>query len=271
MSLLNVLQSKIKGYSFEDLYGNLELVKKSCNRILNSILRRHYPVGDSSLSISRTLTMTNPTGRTLSSSGGHCLASSIEKREKMKQEAEIGLLPYEQRVATKVKATEIKRADQMIDREREMIERKRFDEITRLIRERLTDDKMNEFKNAEDLEKYLYSIDTGRVIRENDMIDLKKQFEDNRQDRAYAREMMIQSIGQRHQLDMKAEVQAEEVKGQRLYDDYDLEKRSKISGQDVKEAEAGIELLRKMKAGKTRGRHRLPGTRTGESPERCGY
>jgi hypothetical protein len=172
----------------------------------------------------------------------------IEKREKIKREAEIGLLPYEQGVATKVKETEIKRSDQMIDREREMIERRRFDEITKLIRERLTDDKMNEFKNAEDLEKYLYSIDTGRVIRQNDMIDLKKQFEDNRQDRVYAREMMIQSIWQRHQLDMKAEVQGEEIKGKRLYDDYDLEKRSKISGQDVKEAESGIELLRKMKA-----------------------
>jgi len=59
---------------------------------------------------------------------------------------------------------------------------------------------------------------------------------------------MIQSIRQRHQLDMKAEVQDEEVKGTRLFDDYDLEKRSKISGKDVKEADAGIELLRKMKA-----------------------
>jgi hypothetical protein len=247
--LLNVLQSKIKGYSFEDLYGNLELRKELQQDFefnLTTTLSRwglqlvHLPYFDYDESYWQDIIQQR----------GALSRELIEKREKMKQEAEIGLLPYEQRVATKVKATEIKRADQMIDREREMIERKRFDEITRLIRERLTDDKMNEFKNAEDLEKYLYSIDTGRVIRENDMIDLKKQFEDNRQDRAYARQMMIQSIGQRHQLDMKAEVQAEEVKGQRLYDDYDLEKRSKISGQDVKEAEAGIELLRKMKAAK---------------------
>ncbi len=247
--LLNVLQSKIKGCSFEDLYGNLELRKELQQDFefnLTTTLSRwglqlvHLPYFDYDESYWQDIIQQR----------GALSRELIEKREKMKQEAEIGLLPYEQRVATKVKATEIKRADQMIDREREMIERKRFDEITRLIRERLTDDKMNEFKNAEDLEKYLYSIDTGRVIRENDMIDLKKQFEDNRQDRAYARQMMIQSIGQRHQLDMKAEVQAEEVKGQRLYDDYDLEKRSKTSGQDVKEAEAGIELLRKMKAAK---------------------
>ena len=149
---------------------------------MNSILRRHYPVGDSSCP-SPVFDYDESYWQDIIQQRGALSRELIEKREKMKQEAEIGLLPYEQRVATKVKATEIKRADQMIDREREMIERKRFDEITRLIRERLTDDKMNEFKNAEDLEKYLYSIDTGGVIRENDMIDLKKQFEDNRQDR----------------------------------------------------------------------------------------
>ena len=247
--LLNVLQAKIKSHSFEDLYGNLGLRKELQQDFefnLTTTLSRwglqlvHLPYFDYDESYWEDIIHQR----------GALSRELIEKREKMKSEAEIGLLQYEQSVATKVKETEIKRSDQMIDREREMIERKRFDEITKLIRERLTDDKMNEFKNAEDLEKYLYSIDSGRVIRANDMVDMKIVFENNRQDRAYARQLMIQRITQRHQLDLKGEVLDEEVKGRRLVDDYDLEKRGKVSGQDVKEAEAGIELLRKMKATK---------------------
>ncbi len=46
----------------------------------------------------------------------------------------------------------------------------------------------------------------------------------------------------------KREVLDEEVKGKLLVDDYDIEKRVKIRGQDIKESEAGIELLQKMKA-----------------------
>jgi hypothetical protein len=247
--LLNVLQAKIKGYSFEDLYGNLGLKKEIQQDFefnLTTTLSRwglqliHLPYFDYDESFWKDIIQ----------SRGALSRELIEKREKMKKEAEIGLLPFEQQVATKVKETEIKKADELIDREREMLERKRFDEITTFFRERLTDDKMNEFKNAEDLEKYVYSIDTGRVIRQNDMIDLKKVFEDNRQDKAYARQLILQRIYQRHQLDMKGEVLDEDVKGKRLVDDYDLEKRSKVSSQDVKESEAGIELLRKMKAAK---------------------
>lgn len=245
--LLNVLQAKIKGYSFEDLYGNLGLRKELQQDFeyhLTTTLSRwglqlvHLPYFDYDESYWQDILRQR----------GELSHELIEKREKIKREAEIGLLPYEQGVATKVKETEIRRSDQMIDREREMIERKRLEEITKLIRARLTDDKMNEFKNAEELEQFLQGIDTGRVIRQNEMTDLKKQFEDNRQDRMFAREMMILSIRQRHQLDMRAEVQADDVRGKRLFDDYDLEKRSKISGQDFKEAETGIELLRKMKA-----------------------
>jgi hypothetical protein len=247
--LLNVLQSKIKGYSFEDLYGNLELRKELQQDFefnLTTTLSRwgfqliHLPYFDYDESYWEDIIQQR----------GALSRELVEKREKMKREAEIGLLPFEQQVATKVKETEIKRADETIDREREMIERKRFDEITKLFRERLTEDKMNEFKNAEDLEKYIFSIDKERVFRQNDMMDFKILFENNRQDKAYARQLMIQRITQRHQLDMKGEVVDEDVKERRTVDDYDLEKRGKISGQDVKEAEAGIELLRKMKATK---------------------
>jgi len=247
--MLNVLQSKVKGYSFEDLYGNLELRKELQQDFefnLTTTLTRwglqlvHLPYFDYDESYWQDIIKQR----------GTLSRELIEKREKMKQDAEIGLLPYEQQVATKVRDTEIRKADEMVDREREILERKRFDEITVLLRERLTDDKMNEFKNGEDLEKYLYSIDKNKVIRQNDMVDLKILFDNNRADKATARQLMIERIAQRHKLDMAGEVLDADIGGKRIVYDFDIEKRVKASGQDVKEAEAGIELLRKMKATK---------------------
>jgi hypothetical protein len=247
--LLNILQSKIKGYSFEDLYGNLELRKELQQDFefnLTTTLSRlglqlvHLPYFDYDESYWQDIIQQR----------GTMSRELLEKREKMRKDAEIGLVDYEQSVATKVKKTEVDRADQMIDRERESIERKRFDEITKLFRERLTEDKMNEFQNAEDLEKYINSIDKERAFRQNEMTDLKILFETNRQDKAVARKLMLAHMEQSHQLAMKGEVIEADVKGRRTVDDYDLEKRGKVSGQDVKEAEAGIELLRKMKAAK---------------------
>ncbi len=247
--LLNILQSKIKGYSFEDLYGNLELRKELQQDFefnLTTTLSRlglqlvHLPYFDYDESYWQDLIQQR----------GALSRELIEKREKIKREADIGLLDYEQSVATKVKKTEVDRADQMIDRERELIERKRFEEITKMIRERLTDDKMNEFKNADDLEKYLYSIDKDKVIRTNDMTDLKIQFENNRQDHAYARKLMIESITQRHELEMKGEVVKEDVNRQRVGDEYSREKRRGDTDETMREADAGIDLLAKMKAKK---------------------
>ena len=247
--LLNILQSKIKGYSFEDLYGNLELRKELQQDFefnLTTTLSRlglqlvHLPYFDYDESYWQDLIQQR----------GALSRELIEKREKIKREADIGLLNYEQSVATKVKDTEIKRADETVDRERELIERKRFEEITKMIRERLTDDKMNEFKNAEDLEKYLYSIDKDKVIRTNDMTDLKIQFENNRQDHAYARKLMIESVTQRHELEMKGEVVKEDVNRQRVGDEYSREKRRGDTDETMREADAGIDLLAKMKAKK---------------------
>jgi hypothetical protein len=247
--LLNVLQSKIKGYSFEDLYGNLELRKELQQDFefnLTTTLSRwglqlvHLPYFDYDESYWQDIIRQR----------GAMSRELLEKREKMRKEAEIHLSEDEQKVETKVKKTEVDRAEEMIDRERETIERKRFDEITRLFRERLTEDKMNEFKNAEDLEKYIYDIDKERAFRQNEMTDLKILFETNRQDKAIARKLMLEHMEQSHRLAMKGEVIEADVKGRRTVDDYDLEKRGKVSGQDVKEAEAGIELLRKMKAAK---------------------
>ena len=247
--LLNILQSKIKGYSFEDLYGNPELKKEleqDFEHNLSTTLSRlglqlvHLPYFDYDESYWKDIIQQR----------GTMSRELLQNREKMRKEAEIKRAAYEQKVEDTVKDNEIYRAQVMADTEREKLDRKRFDEITTMIRERLTDDKMNEFKNAEDLEKYLYSIDKDKVIRVNEMTDLKIAFDRNRSDLAEAHKLMLERLYQRHQIDMQAEVIEAEVKGRRTVDDYDLEKRGKVSGQDVKEAEAGIELLRKMKATK---------------------
>ncbi|NMB80140.1 MAG: zinc-ribbon domain-containing protein [Methanomicrobiales archaeon] len=247
--MLNVLQSKIKGYSFEDLYGNLELkneLQQDFEFNLTTTLSRlgiqliHLPYFDYDESYWESIVKQR----------GAMSKEILENREKMRLEASRKLSEWEQAVETKVRKTEVDRAEQLVDREREAIERKRFDEITTMIRERLTDDKMNEFKNAEDLEKYLYEIDKNRVIRASDMTDLKILFDNNRQDRALARKLMIERMYQRHQLDMKGEVLTEEVKGRRMVDEYDREKRKGDMDETFREADEGINLLKKMKAAK---------------------
>jgi len=247
--MLNVLQSKLKGYSFEDLYGNLDLRKELQQDFeynLKTTLERwgfqlvHLPYFDYDESYWQDI---------IKQRGeiGHELT---EKREKMRRDAEIGFLPFEQQVATKVKVTEIERANVSVDTEREKLERKRFDEITTSLRARLTDDKMNEFKNSEDLEKYLNSIDTNKVIRQNDMIDLKILFENNRADKSTARDLMIERILQSHKLAMEEEARIAAVKGRRFEDEYDLEQRNNIIDQDDYEVRKGIQQLRDLKAAK---------------------
>ena len=244
--MLNVLQSKIKGYSFEELYGNLDIRKELQQDFefnLTTTISRwglqlvHLPYFDYDESYWQEIIRTR----------GALSRELIANGEKMKMEAEIGLLPYEQQVATEEKIHRIDEVKVALDKEVETLERKRFDGITTLFRQRLTDDKMNEFKNAEDLEQYLYSIDKDKVIRQNEMIDFKKQFDDNRQDRSNARQMMIQTITQRHELDMKREILVEEVEGKSIVDDYDIRKRVRDHEQDIKEAGAGIDLHAKIK------------------------
>ena len=244
--LLNVLQSKIKGYSFEDLYGNLELrkeIQQDFEYNLKTTLDRwgfqlvHLPYFDYDESYWEEIIKTR----------GTLSRELIEKRENIRSQAKIELLDYEGKVAKKVDETEIKRADEMIDREREMLERKRFDEITTSLRARLTDDKMNEFKNAEDLEKYLYSIDTVKVIRQNDMIDLKILFENNRADKSTARDLMIARILQSHKIAMAGEELEAELKGKISVDEYERGKRKGTTEQDRDDTLFGIKTLEEMK------------------------
>ena len=126
----NLLQSKIKQYSFEDLYGNLDLKKEleqDFEHLLKTTLSRvglkpvYMPYFDYDESYWKDL---------------------IEKRAYIgKEGAKLGL---EERV--------------------ESLEDKRLG-LTKRMRARLTDDKMDELRNAEELEKFLHELDRDKVIR----------------------------------------------------------------------------------------------------------
>ncbi len=188
--MLNLLQSKIKQYPFDELYGNLDLKKEleqDFEHQLNTTLSRvglklvHMPYFDYDESYWQDL---------------------IEKGAK------------------------------------EDLEAKRL-ELTERMRARLTADKMDELQNAEDLEKFLHELDKDELIRENEMVDLKQIFEENREDRAVARDLMLK----------------------RVYDEYERERRIKDAEaqdeierteilRDKREAEIGIELHKQMKTAK---------------------
>ncbi len=209
----NLLQSKIKQYSFEDLYGNLDLKKEleqDFEHLLKTTLSRvglkpvYMPYFDYDESYWKDL---------------------IEKRAYIgKEGAKLGL---EERV--------------------ESLEDKRL-ELTKRMRARLTDDKMDELRNAEELEKFLHELDRDKVIRENEMIDLKRIFEENREDRAFTRELMLKRVEQGYELDMEMERHLHKLEMERKAHELKLEKERKEDEEDARAAREGIGLLREMKA-----------------------
>jgi hypothetical protein len=247
--LLNVLQSKIKGYTFEDLYGNLEL-KKELEQDFEANLKTSLERWGLQLVYLPYFDYDESYWDDIIRQRGTMSRELLQYREKMRKEAEIKRSAYEQKVEDTVKDNEVYRAHVMADTEREKLDRKRFNEITTMIRERLTDDRMNEFKNAEDLEKYLYSIDKDKVIRANEMTDLKIVFDRNRSDLAEAHRLMLERLNLRHQIDMQIEVNQATVDGHRLNYDFEIEKQRKQHEQDMAEAEVGVNLLDKMQRDK---------------------
>jgi len=206
--MLNVLQSKLKQYSFEELYGNLDLKRElgqDFEHQLSTTLSRvgiklvHMPYFDYDESY---------------------------WTEIIKKQAELGR-----------------------DVKGEELEKKRS-ELVKQIRARLTEDKIDGFRNAEDLEKFLHEIDKDKLIRANEMIDLKQIFEENREDRKLARERMLDRIELEHAVGLK-----------RTWDDYlreKIEKDAKARREieqledeaDARAAREGIDILKQMKATK---------------------
>ena len=188
--MLNVLQSKLKQYSFEELYGNLELKRElgqDFEHELSTTLSRvgvkliHMPYFDYDESY---------------------WTEIIEKQGKL---------------GRAVKGEELE---------------KKRSELVKQIRARLTEDKIDELRNAEDLEKFMHEIDKDELIRGNEMSELKQIFMENQEDRVFAREWMFK------RLDVQNDVEL-----QKMRTDYERER-------DEEDARSGIRILKEMKAAK---------------------
>ena len=188
--MLNVLQSKLKQYSFEELYGNLELKRElgqDFEHELSTTLSRvgvkliHMPYFDYDESY---------------------WTEIIEKQGKL---------------GRAVKGEELE---------------KKRSELVKQIRARLTEDKIDELRNAEDLEKFLHEIDKDELIRGNEMSELRQIFVENQEDRVFAREWMFK------RLDVQNDVEL-----QKMRTDYERER-------DEEDARSGIRILKEMKAAK---------------------
>jgi membrane protease subunit (stomatin/prohibitin family) len=244
----NLLQSKVKQYSFEDLYGNLELkkeIEQDFEHLLKTTLERtglklvYLPYFDYDESYWGDIIDTR----------GESARELIRRREQIKQDSELQLVEYEERVAAKKRELTSEEAEYVIDEGIEDLDSKRLG-LTKRMRARLTDDKMDELGNAEELETFLYRLDRDKVIRENEMAELKQIFVENREDRGVARRLMLDRIEQRHELDMDAKRRLHELEMERKAHDLKVEKERKEDEEDARAASAGIELLKAMKAAK---------------------
>ena len=188
--MLNVLQSKLKQYSFEELYGNLELKRElgqDFEHELSTTLSRvgvkliHMPYFDYDESY---------------------WTEIIEKQGKL---------------GRAVKGEELE---------------KKRSELVKQIRARLTEDKIDELRNAEDLEKFMHEIDKDELIRGNEMSELKQIFMENQEDRVFAREWMFKRLDAQNDVEL-----------QKMRTDYERER-------DEEDARSGIRILKEMKAAK---------------------
>ena len=244
----NLLQSKVKQYSFEDLYGNQELKKEleqDFEHLLNTTLRR----GGLKLVYMPYFDYDESYWKDLIAARGESARDLIRRREQIRRDAEMQLVEYEQKVAAKERALTSEEKEQVIGEERADLEDKRLG-LTKRMRARLTEDKMDEFQNAEELEQFLHELDKDKVIRENEMTDLKQIFAENRVDRAFARKLMLKRVEQRHELDMDAERHEHKLEMERKEHELKLEKERKEDEEDARAARDGIELLKQMKAAK---------------------
>jgi hypothetical protein len=246
--MLNVLQSKVKQYSFEDLYGNLEL-KKELEQDFEHLLHTTLSRGGLKLVYMPYFDYDESYWQDLIAARGESARDLIRRREQIRRDAEMQLVEYEQKVAAKERALTSEEKEQVIEEEREDLEDKRLG-LTKRMRVRLTEDKMDEFQNAEELEQFLYALDKDKVIRESEMVEFKQIFAENREDRAVARKLMLKRVEQRHELDMDAERTAHD-QDKRLNE---AELRIKIEQledeADMKAAREAWDLKRQMDATK---------------------
>ncbi|MCX6692475.1 MAG: SPFH domain-containing protein, partial [Methanoregula sp.] len=200
--MLNVLQSKLKGYSFEDLYGNSDIKKELQQDFefnLKTTLSRwglqlvHLPYFDYDESYWQDIFRERAEKKKEAIIEAQKLRSGIDKKiEEMRIE-----------VGGKLQETQIKDSQVGVEKIDATLERKRFDDVTKMIREQFTDDKINQLKNSEDLEKFIHSVDKEGQIRKNEMDLMKQTFAANLDDRDLARRLMIQKLWAQHETELE--------------------------------------------------------------------
>lgn len=244
----NLFQSRIKEHGFEDLYGNLQLkqaIEQDFEHLLHTTLTRmglkliHMPYFDYDESYWKEIIRAQ----------GESAKALIRQREEIRQAADKQLIEYEESIRAAGREVELGKDKQVIEEDREMLAVKRS-ELDKKIRERLTADKIDEFQSAEELEKFVHELDKDKVMRENEMAELKQIFEENHEDRAIARKLMLEKLVLTSTLDKDTAVREHE----RAQSTEDAAAKIKIEEMqnraDAEEAEILIELLEKKNAAK---------------------
>lgn len=222
----NVLQSKLKSYSFDTLYGNEDLK--------NEIQQ------DLQFKLQTTLERTGLRLIHLPYFGFDETAWSEINEQKRKIGKE---------------SAEVKLRDSSED-----LEDKRF-EFTKRIRERLTLDKINELENSDNFVKFIHEQDKDKVIREDEMVILKQIFEESRDDQRRARNRIIENLEQEHRhklesektghdIDIQSRLKKHEIDKKKADDEFNDGRHLKDLELKRKKGEEGIDLYRQMQAAK---------------------
>jgi len=76
-------------------------------------------------------------------------------------------------------------------------------EVWARMRKAVNSDKMNEVKNEDELEVFLLESDKGKLLRQEEMEELKQTFAEKKEDHEIARQHLLQKIGIEHELELE--------------------------------------------------------------------
>lgn len=127
-------------------------------------------------------------------------------------------------------------------------------ELNQRLRGTLTQEKVDSFKSEKEFERFVrqceHEMGVKEIIQEDEMLRLKEKFQASRDREALLREIEKEGISAeaRRNGAVKDAISAETV--EEVKHRAELERRKGQFDQDMREAESGVEILRKMKAAK---------------------
>lgn len=221
----NVLQSKIKNYSYKELYGNDEL-KNEIKQDLQYKLQT-----------------------TFDRSGLRII--------------DVPYFDYDESSWADINAekSNIGKDSAKIDNQflADDLEDKRF-ELQQRIRERLTSGKIDDFKNSDDFATFIHELDKDKLIREDEMDILKRTLRECGDDHTLARSQIIDKLKSKHSHDMATDEQdhkygyhskevdhKHEIDSKEVDHDIEREKKRKENEIDLKKDDAAFTDERRAK------------------------